>query len=611
MAVMNDDFKEKVRQSSDIVDIISSYVPLKKKGRDYWACCPFHGEKTPSFSVSKEKQFFYCYGCHVGGDVFEFVRKMENCTFPDALKILANRANIPIPEFKKTAEEKAREAQQNVLENVNELAARYFKACLQKTDFGKKVIAYLHGRGITEKTIADFSLGAALPNYQALLYNLQKHGCSIKDLAQAGLIRERNGRYHDLFFNRVMIPIKDARGKVVAFGGRVLDEGIPKYLNTGETVLFQKRELLFGLDIAIKAIRTRRLAVVVEGYMDAISLHAAGIDYAVASLGTAFSKEHAKMLARLVDTVVLSYDSDDAGKRNAVRAVSILKEAEVPVKVLTVPEVKDPDEYVRKYGKEAFEKLVTTALDGTEFQIRYTIGKNNNDNLAGKVKTVSNLIPFLIESKNTIARAGYVRLIAQLLTVDEDLIMGEYHKVESKTKTSALDNFQVNKQRDSKSITALEQAERTLLRTFMQYSVLINDYLEQVKQIGFANPIRQIIFDVISTMSGKTQEEITGSFSDDGDDKEAAEKDELKSKVWAEVAFIMMSDHDNDKEITFAQERVQVMVQDCIKIMQRSQLEKEFEEHSRNAVAYEKAGDPRFKDELRMGQAVKDKIKRL
>jgi DNA primase len=407
-----------------------------------------------------------------------------------------------------------------------------------------------------------------------------------------------------------MIPIKDARGKVVAFGGRVLDDGSPKYLNTGETALFQKRELLFGLDIAIKAIRTRRLAVVVEGYMDAISLHAVGINYAVASLGTAFSKEHAKMLGRLVDTVVLSYDSDDAGKRNAVRAVSILKEAGVPVKVLTVPEVKDPDEFVRKYGKEAFEKLVTTALDGTEFQIRYTIGKNNNDNLAGKVKTVSNLIPFLIESKNTIARAGYVRLIAQLLTVDEDLIMGEYRKEERKIKTTVPAGFPVNKQQDAKSITATDQAERTLLRTLMQYSVLIDDYLEAVKQIGFANPIHQAIFDVVSTMSGKTLEEITDSFSDADDDKIDAEKDVFKDQVKAEVALIMMSDRDNGEK-TFSNEHAQTMVRDCIRQMQHSQLDKEFEEHSKRAVAYEKAGDPRFKEELRMGQAVKDKIKRL
>jgi DNA primase len=596
MAGMNDDFKEKVRQSSDIIDVISGYVPLKKKGRDYWACCPFHGEKTPSFSVSKEKQFFYCYGCHVGGDVFEFVRKIENCTFPEALKILANRANIPIPEFKKTAEDRAREAQQAALINVNELAARYFVACLQKTAFGKKAYAYLQGRGITDKTIADFSLGAALPSYHSLLLNLQKHGCSVQELAQAGLIRERDGRYHDLFFNRVMIPIKDARGKVVAFGGRVLDDGIPKYLNTGETVLFQKREILFGLDIAIKAIRAKRLAVVVEGYMDAISLHAAGIDYAVASLGTAFSREHAKLLARLVDTVVLSYDSDDAGKRNAVRAVSILKDAEVPVKVLTVPEVKDPDEYVRKYGKEEFARLVTDAMDGTEFQIRYTIGKNNNEDLAGKVKTVSNLIPFLLESKNAIARAGYVRLIAQLLTIDEELIMGEYRKAAGKSKRADVAAVPVHVLKETKNLQAWEQAEMKLLGVLIHNSDLLPDYATEIAGIGFANPVRQAIFVALQSLVGKSQPEITSTLFADG---EETVKQEIKLILTDDVAHDATPDH------------AKLMVRDCLRQMQKAQLEKLFEIHSKQADAYERAGDPRFMEELQKSQAIKDKIKRL
>jgi DNA primase len=212
------------------------------------------------------------------------------------------------------------------------MASRYFVACLQKTKFGAKALAYLHQRGITDKIIQDFSLGAALDSFHSLEINLEKHGCTKAQLAKAGLIKAKADKYHDFFINRFMIPIKDPRGKVIAFGGRVLDDSTPKYLNTGETVLFQKRDTLFGLDIAIKAIRTKRLALVVEGYMDAISLHAAGIDYAVASLGTAFSNDHARILRGLCDQVVLSYDSDDAGKRNAVRAVSILNLADVPVK---------------------------------------------------------------------------------------------------------------------------------------------------------------------------------------------------------------------------------------------------------------------------------------
>ena len=294
-----EDFKRQVKDSSDIVDVIAGYISLQKKGRYYWACCPFHGEKTPSFSVDKERQFFYCYGCHTGGDVFTFVQKIENCTFPEAVKTLAGRANIPVPETHRTEADVRREQRRKDLYAVNELACRYFSACLQKTRPGAAALKYFHNRGITDAVIERFSLGYSLPSFNALEFNLTRKGCSREQLAAAGLIRERNGSYSDFFVNRVMIPIKDPRGKVIAFGGRVMDDGLPKYLNTGETDVFQKRETLFGLDGALKSIREAKEAIVVEGYMDAISLHAVGINRAVASLGTAFSEQHAKLLHRV------------------------------------------------------------------------------------------------------------------------------------------------------------------------------------------------------------------------------------------------------------------------------------------------------------------------
>ncbi len=595
MAVKQDDFKEKVRQSSDIVEVISEYVPLKKKGRDYWACCPFHGEKTPSFSVSKEKQFFYCYGCHVGGDVFEFVRKINNSTFPEALKLLAERANIPIPDYKQTAADKAKDAAKKELIQVNDLAARYFQACLQKTDFGRQAVSYLHQRGITDATIQAFSLGAAQPGYTALMFNLQKHGCTVPQLANAGLIRMRQGSYHDLFFQRVMIPIKNARGQVVAFGGRVLDDSTPKYLNTGETVLFQKRELLFGLDIALRPIREKHVAVVVEGYMDAISLHAANIHYAVASLGTAFSREHARLLSRIAEQVVLAYDSDAAGKRNAVRAVSILKEAEVAVKVLTVPEVKDPDEYVRRFGQEAFEKLVREAMDGTEFQIRYTIAQNNIPGLAGKVKTVSNLIPFLVEIKNEIAIAGYIRQIAQLLLIDEGLIQSEYRKFAKKVQPVRPSPFSQGRSEGPKLVTALEQAERKLLNLFIQNPELIAAFQKDVEKIGFSQEIRGGIYTRICELQDASPQMIISTlFSDERE----AQKTEL--------AAILADEFPHDSAA-----KVQMAVHDCLRQMCRSFLEAQYAEHSRLADSYERAGDAKFMDELRISQQLKSKIKRL
>ena len=304
-----EDFKQKVKDSSDIVDVISGYVSLQKRGRSYWACCPFHGEKTPSFSVNRENQFFYCFGCHTGGDVFTFVEKMENVTFPEALRILAERARIPVPETHRTAADVRRAKAKEELYGVNELAGRYFAACLTKTQYGGKVQAYLQNRGITEDIIRRFSLGASLPGFSSLRHNLSKKGATDQQMLRAGLIREKDGRLLDAFIGRFMIPIKDSRGRIIAFGGRMLGDGVPKYINTGETEIFQKRETLFALDVALRAIRSAKEAIVVEGYMDAISLHAAGVDRVVASLGTAFSQEHAKLLSRIAEAVVFAYDA--------------------------------------------------------------------------------------------------------------------------------------------------------------------------------------------------------------------------------------------------------------------------------------------------------------
>ena len=380
-----ENFKEQVRSTADMVEIISGYVPLKKKGQNYWGCCPFHGEKTPSFSVNPGKSMFYCFGCHEGGDIFKFIMKIENCSFMDALKLLAGRYGIPIPEKQKTAAEIAREKQRDSIYSANELASKFFQACLTKTAYGEPALAYLAGRGIGKEIIAGFGIGYALNNFTALVSSLAKRGCQPQVLEAAGLAARGRDGYYDKFRNRVIIPIRDARGRIVGFGGRVLDNSTPKYLNTAETQWFNKRRLLFGLDIALKAIRKSGRAVVVEGYMDAISLHAAGFDNVVASMGTAFSQEQAKLLQRLADEVIFCYDSDSAGRKASVRAVSIAREAGLKVRIAGVPDGKDPDEYVRQHGSAAFAQVLAAAQNGIDFQIDETILQNNIANLAGKV----------------------------------------------------------------------------------------------------------------------------------------------------------------------------------------------------------------------------------
>ena len=590
-----EDFKRQVKDNSDIVDVIGSYISLQKKGRYYWACCPFHGEKTPSFSVDKERQFFYCYGCHTGGDVFSFVQKMDSCTFPEAVKTLAGRANIQIPETHRTQADIRREEKRQDMYTVNELACRYFSACLHKTKNGEAARAYLHNRGITDEIIQRFSLGYALPGFSSLQLNLQKKGCTTEQLLSAGLIRERNGRTRDMFINRVMIPIKNPRGKVVAFGGRVMDDGLPKYLNTGETDIFLKRETLFGLDVAIKAIREAKEAVVVEGYMDAISLHAAGINRAVASLGTAFSEQHAKLLKRITDTVVFAYDSDDAGRRNAVRAVSIAKKEGLIVKALNVPEGKDPDEYVRHFGRDAFESLIKNAWDGTEFQIRYTISKNNVSDLAGKVKCVSNIIPYLQECKTEIEAASYIKFLAKQLVIEEGLISDEYRKKSAK-RPLPKGALQLPTEQASQQIpNGLMQAESKLLLLFFRFPGMIASYKEILQQIGFVSPVRQSIYETISDMVNDDVSIIQERLF-------AAEDADINSEV-ARILTVGLTISEEENRTWVAD--------DCIRRMHKSLLEREYDAHRQLADAYASKNDARYREELKICYELRGKITNL
>lgn len=593
MSGMFDDFKEQVRSQANIVDIISEYIPLKKRGSSFWGCCPFHGEKTPSFSVTPDKNFFYCYGCHVGGDVFTFIMKMENCTFPEALKLLANKLGIAIPEKEKTQAELEREREFKQVIAANELATRFFQACLAKTDYGIKAQEYLEGRGITPEIIERFSIGVALPNYNALLAALGKRGCSAELLLKAGLAVKYDRGPMDKFRGRVMIPIQDPRGHVVGFGGRILEQSaqqMAKYMNTGETELFNKRTLLFGMNVALKAIKKRRQAVIVEGYMDAISLHAVGIDWAVASMGTAFAQEQAKLLARAADEVVFSYDSDAPGQRATVRAVSIAKAAGLKVRVLVVPDGKDPDEFVRKHGQEAYLQLLQTAVAGIEFQIRYVISQNNVSNLAGKVETVSNVLPFLLECKNEIEVAQHIKMLAQRLTIDEGLIMSEYRKLSRKN--DRREQTPVIWQRQTNVLSAAEQAEQLLLYVILKNTELALLHRSDIDGVGFTSKPRSEIY------SGLVQQLDAG-------EQAAADKlfTELSSEAADELAQIMAKES--------AAESGAKLVDDCLRQMRRGALERRYEEHRLRADEYERLGDSRFLQELAESQKIKDDIKKL
>lgn len=593
MSSMFDDFKEQVRSQANIVEIVSEYVPLKKRGSSYWGCCPFHGEKTPSFSVSPDKNFFYCFGCHAGGDVFTFIMKEENCTFQEALKILANKLGIPIPEREKTKQEIEREKEAKEIIAANELATRFYQACLAKSEYGKIAQRYLAGRGITPAIIEKFSIGVSLPVYTSLVKALGKRGCKPELLIKAGLaVRGRNGAY-DKFRGRVMIPIEDARGHVVGFGGRTLEQNTDtaKYMNTAETEWFNKRTLLFGLHAAFKEIKKRRQAIIVEGYMDAISLHAAGIDWAVASMGTAFSAEQAKLLARVCDEVVFSYDSDEAGLRADVRAVSIARGAGLKVRVLAVPDGKDPDEFVRKHGTDAYLELIKNASDGIDFQMRQTIAQNNVSNLAGKVEAVSNILPFLLECKNDIEVAGHIRRLAQLLTIDESLIVSEYRKLARKNGRRV--QAQVPQPQSVRVKGAEDEAERQLLNILAKNLRLLLLYRDKIEQAGFQSPEHEEIYTALAEQLVK---------SPDGDVPAELFRS-LNPQAAAEFAAIMAKNVQPGDE--------EKLIADCIRTMNKGRLEALYEKHRMLADEYERLGDSRFLQELAESQKIKDAIKNL
>ncbi|MCR5398330.1 MAG: DNA primase [Lachnospiraceae bacterium] len=373
-----EDIVEEVRQKNNIVDVISEHVRLQKKGGSYFGLCPFHGEKTPSFSVSPNKQMFYCFGCGVGGNVFSFVMRYENATFKEAVKILADRAGVKLPEIELTAEMKKKASEKSILLEINKEAAKYFYYSLRSPQ-GKNGYEYLQGRKLTDDTMKAWGLGYANMYSDDLCKYLKGKGYSDEMIVKAGLASRREDKgMHDKFWNRVMFPIQDMNHKVIGFGGRVMGDGEPKYLNSPETLVFDKSRNLYGLNFA-RSSRKNRM-ILCEGYMDVIAMHQAGFTEAVASLGTAFTIGQASLLKRFTDTVILSYDSDGAGTKAALRAIGILRDAGLTGRVLDLKPYKDPDEFIKNLGAEEFEKRIDNAKNSFYFEIEVLArGYDQND----------------------------------------------------------------------------------------------------------------------------------------------------------------------------------------------------------------------------------------
>ncbi len=406
----SDELIEEVRSRNDIVDVISSYVSLKKKGSSHFGLCPFHNEKSPSFSVSRDKQMYYCFGCGAGGNVFTFLMEYENMTFPEAMQALAERAGMELP-VRESGAEARREADERArLREMNKLAAQYFYVMLHQKR-GEKGMQYLQKRGITEETIRHFGLGFA-DIYRDDLYRfLKQHGYNDEELKSSGLvtINEKYGG-SDKFWNRVIFPIMDVNNRVIGFGGRVMGDGNPKYLNSQETKLFDKSRNLYGLNFA-KSSRKGEL-ILCEGYLDVISMHQAGFTNAVASLGTAFTPGHGILLKRYTDRVVLSFDSDDAGIRAAMRAIPILKEAGLSIRVLNLSPYKDPDEFIKGAGIEAMEQRIREAKSSFMFQMEQIAKKYNMSDPEDRTKCYHEMAKELARIEEPLERNNYIEAVS-------------------------------------------------------------------------------------------------------------------------------------------------------------------------------------------------------
>lgn len=406
-----DELIEEVRIRNDIVDVISGYVRLQKKGANHWGCCPFHNEKTPSFSVNGAKQMYHCFGCGAGGNVYTFVMNYENYTFPEAVKMLAQRAGVTLPEIEYDEEQKRRQNHRQELLHVNKAAATFFFYQLRSPQ-GQVGYRYLSERALSDETMKAFGLGYAGKSGTGLIQYLKQQGFEDKLIIEAGLgsYSERTGLTSQ-FWNRVMYPIQDIHNRVIGFGGRVMGEGEPKYLNSPETPVFDKRRNLYGLNFA----RTARSGNIIlcEGYMDVIAMHQAGFTQAVASLGTAFTAEQAVLLKRYTDNVLLAYDSDGAGVRAALRGIGILRDAGLSGKVINMQPHKDPDEFIKKLGKEAFQERIDQAENSFFFEIRMLERDYNLGDPESKTKFYREIARRLCGFSVDVERENYLEAIAE------------------------------------------------------------------------------------------------------------------------------------------------------------------------------------------------------
>lgn len=425
MVRYSEELIDEIRNSNDIVDIISQYVILKRSGRNFFGLCPFHKEKTPSFSVSPDKQIFHCFGCGAGGNVIHFISKIENVDFKESLEILADRAGIKLPTLENNVDSKRLELKEKVYE-INKLVAMYYHETLYKPQ-AKPAQEYVKKRKLDNKALKEFCIGYA-ENANVLYKLLKEKGFTEEEILASDLVIKKGNNYVDRFKNRLIFPIQDIRNRFIAFGGRVLDNSLPKYINSPENIVYSKARNLYGLNVA-KNTKTRKL-IIVEGYMDTVSLHQRGIDNVVASCGTALTEAQGRLLRKYAEKVIISYDSDSAGQAATLRGLEILNNLGCDIRILQMEGAKDPDEYVIKYGNGRFNDLVENAISLVEFKIKVLKKGLNIENTNDKIKFMNEIAKILGGVDNKIEQEIYIDKISSDYNISKEAIYAQINKNE-------------------------------------------------------------------------------------------------------------------------------------------------------------------------------------
>lgn len=564
---ISEDVIERIKNENDIVDVISESVRLKRSGRNYMGLCPFHNEKSPSFSVSQDKQIYKCFSCNEAGNVITFVMKQKNKNFIEAIKYLAERARIPLEIGKGESSQITKKRE--LLYKINKEAGRFFFSNLTKV---KKAKEYFLNRGIDENTIKKFGLGYSLDMWQGLIDHLLSKGYKYSDLLDDGLIlKGKNANnYYDRFRNRVMFPVFDKEGRVIGFGGRVLDNSKPKYLNSPETLIFHKGTNLYGLNFALKNKIEDRTIIVVEGYMDCVSLHQYGITNSVASLGTALTEQQARLLKRYADTIIISYDADVAGQNATQRGIDILTEAGFQVKVLSIPEAKDPDEFLRANGREAFLSLVKSAIPIIEYRLNRAadgLDLKNNNQLIEYGRRAS----IILSQVDAIEKDIYIKKISENTGIREQSLYDMLSKEKNKK-----DEKYVNNMEETSTKLYVEpayiKAEKLLLKLMLNDEYYEN-VIKQASEEDFTLKEHRKIFNlIINARDEKVSDFITHieSRCDDVD----------SSSALVEINELNIVEADN----------INILIFDCIKKIRMSKLELSIEELKKEQKELERKG---------------------